>query len=343
MFSRFRSRFRRWLIAGAVLRIVCAATPVAAGVVSSFAEMEEVGARVSNREASSVGAALPGTSETGAAKQGHGLASFAATGAPFLQNGTLDGMAFVLPEQPSADAIEAYLALMGHFGRVSGISGLRAEVVPASQVGRVADRHLIVIGDTESNPLVSAWERHQSVRRDGNRVQVVMAGSVLARLLRAPDARTVALEGRGRMLARASVGAPQAWLAAFVSPLDARRVVVMLGTSGGARLTRVTSDIVDPATRPGVRGDYFLKTSTDSAFHVSGRTQVSDVPRIPAVDKWYAVPLGLLILVTGFGLLIMVLAAVAQVVHHCLRPAEASMSSSGWMLPTSQSAKRFAQ
>ncbi len=291
MFFRFRSRFRRWLIAGAVLRIVCAATPVAAAMESSFA----------------------------------------ATGAPFLQNGTLDGMAFVLPEQPSADAIEANLALIGYFDRLSGISGLRAEIVPASQVGRVADQNSIVIGDAESNRLVLAWERHQSVRRDGNRVEAVTAGSVLARLLDAPDARTVALEGRGPMLARASVGAPPAWLAAFVSPLDALRVVMMFGTSGGARLTRVTSDIVDPVTRPGARGDHFLKTSTDSAFHVSARPQVGDAP------------LGLLITVTGLGLLIMVLAAVAQVVHHCLRPAEASMSSSDWMLPTSQSAKRFAQ
>lgn len=290
MFSRFRFRFRRWLIAWAVLRIVCAATPVAAAVESSFAA--------------------------------------AATDTPFLQNATLDGMAFVLPEQPLADATEADLAPMGHFGRGSGISGLRAEVVPALQVGRMADRHVIVIDDSESNPLVAAWERHQSVRRDGNRVEAAMTGSVLARLLRAPDARTVALEGRGRLLARASVGAPQGWLAAFVSPLEALRVVVLLGTSGGARLTRVTSDIVDPVTRPGARGDFFLKTSTNSAFHVSGRPQVSDAP------------LGLLILVTGFGLLIMVLAAVAQVVHHCLRPAEAPMSSSDWMLPASQSVQR---
>ena len=261
MFFRFRSRFRRWLIAWAVLRIVCAATPVAAAVEPSFA----------------------------------------ATGAPFLQNG------------------------------ISGISPLPAEVVPGSQVRRVADQNPIVIGDAESNRLVSAWERHQSVRRDGNRAEAVMAGSVHARLPGAPDARTVALGGRGRTLVRASVGAPQAWLAAFVSPLDALRVVMMFGTSGGARLTRVTSDIVDPVTRPGVRDDDFLKTSTNSAFHVSSRPQVSDAP------------LGLLILVTGFGLLIMVLAAVAQVVHHCLRPAEASMSSSDWMLPTSQSAKSVAQ
>lgn len=69
MFLRFRSRFRRWLIAWAVLRIVCAATPVAAAVESAF--------------------------------------DAAATGAPFLRNGTLDGMAFVPSQQPSTDAIEA--------------------------------------------------------------------------------------------------------------------------------------------------------------------------------------------------------------------------------------------
>lgn len=244
MFFRFRSRFRRWLIAWAVLRIVCAATPVAAAVESSFA----------------------------------------ATGTPFPQGGTLDGMAFVLPEQPSADAIEASLALIGYFGRVNGISVLRAEIVPASQVGRMADQNPIVIGDAESNRLVTAWERHQSVRRDGNRVEAVTAGSVLARLLDAPDARTVALEGRGRTLARASVGAPQAWLAAFVSPLDAQRLLVVLGIRGGARLSNVTSDIADPATRPVVR----------------------ETRPAPPADRWYAVPLGLLLLVAGFGLTLFV-------------------------------------
>lgn len=52
MFFRFQSRFRRWLIAWAVIRIVCAATPVAAAVETSFVEMNEVGAGISNREAS---------------------------------------------------------------------------------------------------------------------------------------------------------------------------------------------------------------------------------------------------------------------------------------------------
>ena len=51
MFFRFRSRFRRWLIAWAVLRIVCVATPVAAAEEPSFVAKEEVGARASNGEA----------------------------------------------------------------------------------------------------------------------------------------------------------------------------------------------------------------------------------------------------------------------------------------------------
>lgn len=52
MFFRFRSRFRRWLIAWAVLRIVCVATPVAAAVEPCFVALEEVGAQASTREAS---------------------------------------------------------------------------------------------------------------------------------------------------------------------------------------------------------------------------------------------------------------------------------------------------
>lgn len=66
MFFRFRSRFRRWLIAWAVLRIVCVATPVAAAMESSFVATEEVGARVSTGETSIVSATLPGNRETGA-------------------------------------------------------------------------------------------------------------------------------------------------------------------------------------------------------------------------------------------------------------------------------------
>ena len=76
----------------------------------------------------------------------------------------------------------------------------------------------------------------------------------------------------------------------------------MLGARGGARLTHVTSDIADPATRPGVRGDYFLKTASDSAFHASGRPAVRETRPLPLADRWYAVPLGLLVLVAGFGL-----------------------------------------
>lgn len=141
--------------------------------------------------------------------------------------------------------------------------------------------------------------------------------------------RAAGAEGRGRTLARARAGTPRAWLAAFVSPLDARRIAVLPGASRDARVSQVTSDIVDPVTRPGARGDYFLKTSTDRAFHASGRPRVSDAPPVAAANRWYAGPLGLLILVTGFGLMIMVLAAVAQAVHHCLRPGGPSMSTPG--------------
>ena len=48
MLSRFRHRFRNWLIAWAVLRIVCAASPVAAALDSSFAGLQEAGARAAD-------------------------------------------------------------------------------------------------------------------------------------------------------------------------------------------------------------------------------------------------------------------------------------------------------
>ena len=48
MLSRFRHRFRNWLIAWAVLRIVCAASPVAAALDASFAGLQEAGARAAD-------------------------------------------------------------------------------------------------------------------------------------------------------------------------------------------------------------------------------------------------------------------------------------------------------
>lgn len=68
--------------------------------------------------------------------------------------------------------------------------------------GRVADRNLLVVGDEEAQWRVTTWERHQSVRRDGRRVQVVMAGSPIGCLMRTAALAAVATEGRGRAGAR---------------------------------------------------------------------------------------------------------------------------------------------
>ncbi len=246
-----------------------------------------------------------------------GLAALARDGAPFTQAADLGDTAFVLPEAPSVEALRAYLELMGHFGRTIGgavhAAPLQHAVVSPREVDRVAARHLIVIGEDFDQPLLHSWAHHQSLQVDDGMVRVATARSGLSRLIRAPDAAALAAQGTALTLARSSVGKPQAWIATFSSPLDSERVVVMLGASGGARLSALTGDIVDPARRDGVRGDYYLQAAGLSAFHASGRTAFADVPAAPmALDQWYAVPLGLLILVTGFGLLIMAALAVAR-------------------------------
>lgn len=246
-----------------------------------------------------------------------GLAALARDGAPFTQAADLGDTAFVLPEAPSVEALRAYLELMGHFGRTIGAAvhaaPLQHAVVGPREVDRVATRHLIVIGEDFDQPLLRTWARHQSLQVDDGLVRASTTRSALSRLVRAPDAAAVAAQGGGRALARTSVGMPQAWIATFSSPLDAGRVVVMLGASGGARLSALTGDIVDPASRDGVRGDYYLQAAGMSAFHASGRPAFADAPATPAAhDQWYAVPLGILILVAGFGLMIMAALAVGR-------------------------------
>ncbi|HUB00970.1 MAG TPA: UDP-forming cellulose synthase catalytic subunit [Terracidiphilus sp.] len=80
------------------------------------------------------------------------LELFANAGFPFTRFADLQTTAVVLPADPTAQEIEMFLTLMGHFGRQTGYPGLRVTVTGPDAMHAGAANDFLVIGTGDDQP-----------------------------------------------------------------------------------------------------------------------------------------------------------------------------------------------
>ncbi len=186
----------------------------------------------------------------------------------------------MLPDQPSAAELGAFLDIMGRLGAATGLPGARVAVVRPGEVAGVADRDLLVVGtlaDLQSPGLDALLDKSPVGVADG-RLHLRL-GPPLPAWRRwfgdadAPD------RARAATAVTAGFAGGLAVLAGAESPLHAgRSVVALLGGDGpalGAALDRLGD--ADQVKR--VRGDLALLSGDQvTSYRVGPMFSVGKLP-----------------------------------------------------------------
>ncbi len=185
------------------------------------------------------------------------LAYFSNIGFPYTRMADLSQTAVVLPEQPNADELSLYLAMMGRMGEATAYPVLRHALVSAAEVETVSSRDLLVIGSAQRQTLMAKWADHLPlVQSNGERR--VREPDIFRRTLYRwaqkdlqstprPDG-SVTIKGTGGLVT----------MMAFESPLASGRSVVYLHADRPDDLHKISDILNDSERVAGVQGDFVV-------------------------------------------------------------------------------------
>lgn len=210
------------------------------------------------------------------------LAAFAGSGFPFTKYADLAQTAIVLPPNPDDNEIETLLAVMGSFGRWTGVAAWHVEITTPEDVNRVSDRDLLLIGGERLHTLLRRWQNDpllamEASRRDMRGPAETVAGwrswlrpSIERPARSSPSAHTaLQVETPGAL----------ALIAGFESPLQAGRSVVALSGDQTRSLHRLSASLLDPALAAKIQGG--LAVVRDREVRSYESASVYDVGHLP--------------------------------------------------------------
>ncbi len=235
------------------------------------------------------------------------LAFFRNIGFPFTRLADLSETAVVMPEQPAAEEIGAYLMLMGRMGEATGYPALRHALVSAAELDRVAQRDLVVIGSAKNQNLVSKWaDRLPLVDVDGE--HRLREPDIFRRALYRWEEEDLQATPRPPGSLKLQGGSLTS-LMAFESPVQSGRSVVLLYADRPADLVKITDLLLDPERVKNVQGDFVLVDERGDRYAKVGETYYLGSLPVTLHLRWAfsAHPL----LVSLLGVLICILLAAA--------------------------------
>jgi cellulose synthase (UDP-forming) len=236
------------------------------------------------------------------------LAFFANSGYPYTRMADLSETAVVMPDQLTAQDIEAYLELMGMMGDSTGFPAVHATVVTANGVDQVADKDLLVIGSLAHQPLISKWVQNSKLRVDGGHLRVGMT-SALDRVYTVLDPNAEAERQRVDQLLVAQ-GDNLAAMIGLQSPLHSGRSAVIITGSSPDQLLTVIRTFRNRELNPLIQGDLMIAGSGRVAsFRIGDEYSVGHLPTLTKLRWWLGNSPLILILFTLLGVLIIALVA----------------------------------
>lgn len=186
------------------------------------------------------------------------LSYFSSLGFPFTRMADLSETAVIMPDRVTVDEIGMYLVLMGRMGESTGYPALRHEVIGASDVEKMADRDLLVIGSANNQKLMGKWaERMPLVQISGERRvrEPIVSWRPTYRWEQNdidPVKKTIAgslnLSGVSNLTS----------IMAFESPLKSTRSVVFLYADKSADLRKISDVMTDPERVALIQGDFVV-------------------------------------------------------------------------------------
>lgn len=199
------------------------------------------------------------------------LATFSRIGFPFTRLADLSETAVVLPEQPNADEIGAYLMLMGRMGEATAYPVLRHALVSAAEVDKVANRDLLVIGSAQDQSLMTKWaDQLPLLLVDGE--HRLREPDIFRRAVYRWEEEDLQLTPFPEGSLKLKGGGDLASLMAFESPLQSRRSVVLLYADKSADLAKIADAMFDSERVKNVQGDFVLVDPKGDSHAKVGKT-----------------------------------------------------------------------
>ncbi len=244
------------------------------------------------------------------------LAFFASAGFPFTRNADLDKTTVVLDANPGAADIEAYLALMGRFGDVTGAPVTRVAIARDADTASLKGRDVLLIGRPDMVRRFGALFAGAPVRFEDDRLRLKLAAPIERLFLMADGEASAGRDHADDLLV---AGEGFEGLVSFRSPFDRGRAVVAVLASDPTRLPAVVARLDDPAQNARIQGDLAIVTEEGfSSFQVGKVFHTGDLPWWVYGMWWLSQrPLLLALSIFGVGLalsfpLIVALKAIAR-------------------------------
>lgn len=171
------------------------------------------------------------------------LGVFKDSGFPFTRMADLAETSVILPNDPGPADLDAYLALLGHFGDSTGYPATGVKVVSADQITEQRDRDLLVIADGDNQPLLERWKSLlPAMGKEGTQYFELSDLPLRLRNWISPDAKANLREARNSFMFSAEDGS--AYLTGFESPLTSGRSVVLIASMRPGGLADVTNALL---------------------------------------------------------------------------------------------------
>ena len=237
------------------------------------------------------------------------LVYFATAGFPYTRMADLSESAVVLPERPNAEELSVFLTVMGKMGESTGYPVIRYSVVGSPDIGKVAEKDLIVIGSAGSQSLMTKWADNLPMAIvDGERkVRKFNSHWLASYRWEQQDVQPVPKpNGDFTQLATGNMNA----IMAFESPLKAGKSVVVLYADKAPGLLKLSELLTDPERVSLIQGD-FVVVDNKNVYH----TKVSEtyhIGSLPAVKKvrWFFSDQPLLMALIGLLVCVILAAAI---------------------------------
>lgn len=102
------------------------------------------------------------------------VSTFVDDGYPFTRFADLSETVVVLPDQPAAAELATYFSLMAHMAAVTGLAGVRVEVLAARDLnaGTAGDRDILAVGAAANNAALARWPERLPLKYHLGRLRV---------------------------------------------------------------------------------------------------------------------------------------------------------------------------
>lgn len=235
------------------------------------------------------------------------MSAFANTGFPFTRMADLSETAVVMPDNYNSGDIGTYLTMMGRMGESTGLPVYGVSVARSADVQKFANKDILLIGGTTTQPLLKEWAKYMPFSVDGD-TRVFSLSDWKHKLIpwyEAPKSEFLPVANLS-----ANTLAKDAVLFGFESPLQSGRSVVALTsdrTSGQADVLNALMDAdVVPKIQGGisvVRGKEVDAMQTGSSYYVGSLPPFTAIRWTLANNPWIAALLIVLIAIALAGIM----------------------------------------